>query len=112
MGTLSEKWIESMQRAAKKAKESRTPFVFDPVGVGASNYRTDAACRIIQAGTPDVIRGNASGIMAPAKVAMTTKGVDSTADPEDAVQSAQKLSKKLNNSVVVSVKEDNVVTQA
>jgi hydroxyethylthiazole kinase len=43
MGTLSEKWIESMLIAVKKAKELNKPVVFDPVGVGASKYRTETA---------------------------------------------------------------------
>ena len=111
MGTLSEKWIESMLIAVKKAKELNKPVVFDPVGVGASKYRTETAKKIIEAATPDVIRGNASEIMALAEIANTTKGVDSTAQSEDAITAAQKLSKKLNNTIVISGEIDYVITQ-
>jgi hydroxyethylthiazole kinase len=111
MGTLSEKWIESMLSAAKKAKELNTPYVFDPVGVGASKYRTDTAKRIIESATPNVIRGNASEIMALAQIANTTKGVDSTMNSEDAVIAAQSLSNTLNNTIVVSGEIDYVITQ-
>jgi hydroxyethylthiazole kinase len=111
MGTLSEKWIESMIFAAKKANELNKPYVFDPVGVGASKYRTETANRIIESATPNVIRGNASEIMAIAKIASITKGVDSTAQSKDAITAAQKLSKKLNNTIVISGEIDFVITQ-
>jgi hydroxyethylthiazole kinase len=110
MGTLSEKWIDSMLLAVKKAKEINTPFVFDPVGAGASKYRTETALKIMATATPDVIRGNASEIMVLAQQAISTKGVDSTMLSEDAVSGAVELSKKLNNTVVVSGEVDYIIT--
>ena len=110
MGTLSEEWVDSMLLAAKKAKEINTPFVFDPVGVGASKYRTQTALKIIETATPNVIRGNASEIMVLAQQAINSKGVDSTMQSEDAVSGAIELSKKLNNTVVVSGKVDYIIT--
>ncbi|MEL7020399.1 MAG: hydroxyethylthiazole kinase [Bacteroidota bacterium] len=111
MGTLSEKWIESMLLAAQKAKATQTPIVFDPVGVGASAYRTQTAQRIIDAATPDVIRGNASEIMALAQSAnATTKGVDSTMETEDAVEAGKMLSKQLGNTIVISGANDYIIT--
>ncbi len=110
MGTLSEKWVDSMLLAVKKAKETNTPFVFDPVGVGASQYRTQMALKIIETATPNVIRGNASEIMVLAQQATSSKGVDSTMQAEDAVSGAIELSKKLNNTVVVSGAVDYIIT--
>ena len=48
MGTLSKKWIDAMILAATKAKELNKPIVFDPVGVGASKFRTETAQKIIR----------------------------------------------------------------
>lgn len=110
MGTLSDKWIDSMLLAAKKAKEIDIPFVFDPVGAGASKYRTRTALKIIETATPSVIRGNASEILALAQLANISKGVDSTALTEDAVVGAIKLSEKLNNTVVISGATDYIIT--
>ncbi|MFT6966927.1 MAG: hydroxyethylthiazole kinase [Marivirga sp.] len=110
MGTLSDKWIDSMLLAAKKAKEINTPFVFDPVGVGASKYRTQTALKIIETATPNVIRGNASEILALAQLTNSTKGVDSTILTEEAVLGAIKLSKRLNNTVVISGSTDYIIT--
>ena len=110
MGTLSEKWVESMVVAAIKANETKTPFVFDPVGVGASKFRTESAQKIMEAATPDVIRGNASEIMALAKLTEATKGVDSTIETHDAVEGAIMLAKKLNNTIVISGAIDYIIT--
>lgn len=110
MGTLSKKWVDSMLLAATKAKETTTPFVFDPVGVGASKYRTDTAKKIIETATPNVIRGNASEIMALLGVTNATKGVDSTADTQDAVASAILLSKRLQNTIIISGAKDYIIT--
>ncbi|WP_423999838.1 hydroxyethylthiazole kinase [Maribacter sp. IgM3_T14_3] len=110
MGTLSEKWVESMLMAAEQAKATKTPFVFDPVGVGASAYRTEVAQMILNAATPNVIRGNASEIMALAKLTNSTKGVDSTMDTQDAIEGATLLAKKFNNTVVISGETDYIIT--
>jgi hydroxyethylthiazole kinase len=110
MGTLSEKWVESMVVAAIKANETKTTFVFDPVGVGASKFRTESAQKIMEAATPDVIRGNASEIMALAKLTEATKGVDSTIETHDAVEGAIMLAKKLNNTIVISGAIDYIIT--
>lgn len=110
MGTLSKKWIDSMLLAIKKAEETNTPFVFDPVGVGASAYRTETALKIIKTAIPTVIRANASEIMALAQLSQATKGVDSTINTQDAVEGAILLSKKLRNTIVISGAVDYIVT--
>ncbi|WP_291968215.1 hydroxyethylthiazole kinase [Maribacter sp.] len=110
MGTLSDKWVESMLMAAAQAKATNTPFVFDPVGVGASAYRTEVAQNIIETAIPNVIRGNASEIMALAKLTNSTKGVDSTMDTQDAIEGATLLAKQLKNTVVISGAIDYIIT--
>jgi hydroxyethylthiazole kinase len=110
MGTLSDKWIEAMLLAARKAKEINIPFVFDPVGVGASKYRTKTALKIIATATPNVIRGNASEILALAQLTNSNKGLDSTIQSEDALEGAIKLSKQYNNTIVISGAIDYIIT--
>src|ERR671914_2933895 len=44
IGTLSEHWIDAMLLAGKA---SRGPIVLDPVGAGATSYRTKAAKRLL-----------------------------------------------------------------
>ena len=58
---------------------------------------------------PTLLRGNASEIMAVAGAAgATTRGVDSTAAPSDAVASGKQLAKKYECIVGISGKEDLV----
>tara|TARA_B100001027_G_scaffold25944_2_gene15297 strand:- start:1465 stop:2253 length:789 start_codon:yes stop_codon:yes gene_type:complete len=111
MGTLSELWVDSMIKAGKKANELKKPIVFDPVGIGASSYRTEIAKEIIEKTSPCVIRGNASEIMVLAQLSSVTKGVDSTAKTVEALDGAIQLSKELNNTVVVSGETDYIVTR-
>ena len=111
MGTLSEFWVDGMIKAGKKANELKKPIVFDPVGIGASSYRTEIAKEIIEKTSPCVIRGNASEIMVLAQLSSVTKGVDSTAKTVEALDGAIQLSKELNNTVVVSGETDYIVTR-
>ena len=102
MCTLSEKWVESMIIAGLIASKNNTPIVFDPVGVGATKYRTQVAQQIISKCKPTVIRGNASEIMALCNANIKTKGVDSTASSDSAVDSAKLLAKQTKAIVVIS----------
>src|SRR5205823_10376565 len=43
IGTLSTPWIESMLRAGKAASARKIPVVLDPVGAGATRFRTESA---------------------------------------------------------------------
>ena len=40
IGTLTEEQIEAMLKAGKKANELKIPIILDPVGAGATNFRT------------------------------------------------------------------------
>ncbi|MEA3505831.1 MAG: hydroxyethylthiazole kinase [Bacteroidota bacterium] len=108
MGTLSEKWVEAMILAGKKATEKAIPVIFDPVGVGATTYRTQVAQQIIEECKPTVIRGNASEIMTLCNSNIKTKGVDSTVSSNAALDSAKLLAKSTNSVVVVSGETDYI----
>src|SRR6187455_3656010 len=43
IGTLSEDWVEAMLVAGSAANERGIPVVLDPVGAGATSYRTTTA---------------------------------------------------------------------
>jgi len=106
IGTLSEKWVDAMLLAGEKAREKAIPIVFDPVGVGATPYRTQVAKQIIEQCKPSVIRGNASEIMALTNSNVTTKGVDSIESSNAAFDSAKLLAKSKNAIVVISGQTD------
>lgn len=112
MGTLSECWVEAMLLAGQSALEHNVPIVFDPVGLGATSYRNQTARRIFKQFTPSIIRGNASEIMALAaerfdtQQQIKTKGVDSTAASDNAIETAQRLAQQLGTVIAISGAED------
>lgn len=111
IGTLDKTWLASIEIAQQAALKRNIPIVFDPVGAGASSYRTTAALNIIKRGV-NVIRGNASEIMALLDTSITTKGVESTQTSSNAVTSAQSLAQQYQCIVVVSGKIDFIVSES
>ncbi len=106
IGTLSEHWIEAMKIAIQTAGLRKIPIIIDPVGVGATKYRTNTVKELLAITTPSVIRGNASEIMALVDANIQTKGVDSNHSSDSALIAAQNLSKQYKCVVVVSGKTD------
>ena len=74
IGTLSEQWVEAMALAMQRACERGIPIVVDPVGAGATPYRTRTVRELVAATAPTIIRGNASEIMAVAADERGPKG--------------------------------------
>lgn len=76
IGTLNSTSVESMLQAGKRANELNIPVILDPVGAGATPYRTETAKRIISEVKLAVIRGNLSEIKTLYGIETKTKGVD------------------------------------
>lgn len=110
IGTLSPAWVEAMHIAAREAQQHGTPIVLDPVGAGATAYRTSTADALIEDVAPTIIRGNASEIMAVAAAGATTKGVDSSESSESAISAAEGLAKRTGAVVVVTGATDLVIS--
>ena len=108
IGTLDDKWIDGMLVAGKAAMRRGTPIVLDPVGVGATSQRTEAAMKIIEQCCPTIIRGNASEIMALVDASVKSKGVDSSASSDDALESAKRLAVDTGAVVVISGATDYI----
>ena len=79
IGTLSEQWIEAMLLAGRAASERGIPVVLDPVGAGATRYRTDTARRILEEVKVTVLRGNQGEIATLVGVDAEVRGVESMA---------------------------------
>ncbi|MDY0219981.1 MAG: hydroxyethylthiazole kinase [Desulfobacterium sp.] len=109
IGTLSPAWVEAMFKAAKKAGEKGIPVILDPVGVGATPYRTRTALDLARETHPSIIRGNASEIMALAQAGATTKGVDSTSSSDHALESARNLTVEFDTVVCITGRIDYIV---
>ena len=111
IGTLSPAWVAAMERAADRAVALGKPWVLDPVGAGATRYRTDTA-RELAGRRPTVIRGNASEILAVAGGVEGTRGVDSAHGSDDALATARALAARLGCVVAVTGAVDYVTDGA
>jgi len=108
IGTLSPHWVRAMHRAAQRASSLGVPIVLDPVGAGATAYRTETARALARETPPTIIRANASEIMAMVVADSITKGVDSTVLPEQALEAAQQLGRAYGCVVCVSGATDYI----
>lgn len=108
IGTLDAGWVEAMLIAGTSALRKSTPIVFDPVGAGATSYRSKVCKQLINECHPSVIRGNASEIIALLDVEAQTKGVDSTNTSDAALHSAKALATQTGSVVVVSGETDYI----
>ncbi|WP_066253732.1 hydroxyethylthiazole kinase [Neobacillus drentensis] len=109
IGTLNPQTVESMIIAGKAANESAVPVIFDPVGAGATSYRTETAQRIMSEVKVSVIRGNAAEIANVIGEKWEIKGVDAgTTANGDTVTLAIKAAQAWNCVVVITGKEDVV----
>jgi hydroxyethylthiazole kinase len=108
IGTLSPPWVAAMRAAVLRASALGKPWVLDPVGCGATAYRTQVADELA-ALAPTVIRGNASEIMSlSGQVGAAGKGVDSSARAEDATAAAATLAQRAGCVVAVTGATDYV----
>lgn len=117
IGTLSPHWVDAMEDAARAALAAGTPWVLDPVAVGATAYRREVGARLL-ALSPSVIRGNASEILVLADLSdqlsspsqqSSGRGVDSTAASHSARDAAISLARR-SGAVVAVTGEVDLVT--
>ena len=113
MGTTLPFYAETLPRMIRALAEHKTPWVLDPVGIGMSALRMELL-RQMKNTPPTIIRGNASEIIAVARLwgliddesIGNVKGVDATDDVESAREAAIILARHINGAVAVSGAED------
>jgi hydroxyethylthiazole kinase len=76
IGTLSDHWIEAMLLAGAAANRKGVPIVLDPVGAGATEYRTETARRLLEVLDIAVVRGNAAEMATLAGREAEIRGVE------------------------------------
>ena len=104
IGTLTPEFMERVRLACNIAKKYNKPIVLDPVGVGASKIRMEAAKEILP--FIDILRGNACEIIAVYGLASKELGVESIHEVRDALEAARELAVAQKIIVVVSGAED------
>ena len=101
IGTLSPPWVEAMVAAGKAANGLGVPVVLDPVGAGATRYRTDTARRILGEVEVAVLRGNMGEVATLVGAEAEVRGVESVGAAGDAAGVARAAARELG--VVASV---------
>lgn len=108
IGTLNPRTVESMLIAGKKANELGIPIILDPVGVGATQYRTDTAWNLIDSLKIDVIKGNHGEISVLAGLGGRVRGVDSESGGNEIGEAARILAEKTGAIVAATGEVDYV----
>jgi hydroxyethylthiazole kinase len=108
IGTLHEEQVEAMLRAGRRANERGVPIVLDPVGAGATRYRTDTALRLLRELRVTVVKGNAGEIATLAGVKAEVRGVES-GEVSDVASAARKLARSSGLVVAVTGESDLVI---
>ncbi|KEK24371.1 hydroxyethylthiazole kinase [Bacillus gaemokensis] len=108
MGTLRPEEVEAMLIAGKSANTHHVPVLFDPVGAGATSYRTEVARHIPGEVKLAMIRGNAAEIANVINEKWEIKGVDAGTGNGDIVEIAKQAAEELDTVAVITGKEDIV----
>ena len=101
IGTLSSHWVDAMIVAGKAANAVGTPIVLDPVGAGATRYRTETARRMLSELDVTVVRGNQGEVATLVGVDAEVRGVESVGAADNAADVARLAGRALG--VVASV---------
>jgi hydroxyethylthiazole kinase len=108
IGTLSTPWVESMLRAGKAASARGIPVVLDPVGAGATRFRTDTALRLLEVVDVAVLRGNAGEVASLVGVEAEVRGVESIGTGEAAADLAREAARRFRCVASVTGPVDHV----
>lgn len=107
IGTLTAENVESMIIAGKAANKVNTPVILDPVGAGATSYRTESVLRIMKEVKVTLLRGNAAEVANVAGIKAEMRGVDSVSVHNNR-RIAVEASKLLQIPVVITGEQDVV----
>ena len=111
LGTPNPRKADAMRKAGRKAAQLGRPVVFDPVGVGASQFRKDIAADILREVPLTVLRCNASELQALSGMRQVSRGVDAgTALPPEALLPLAKAFAAEHRCVVAVTGADDLVT--
>lgn len=108
IGTLTKAREIDILKIAKTANQIGTPIVFDPVAVGASQYRKDFCATFLKEIDVAVIKGNASELLALMDADTTMKGTDSDQDL-DAITIAKNAYNQFDTAIAITGEIDIVI---
>ena len=108
IGTLNADQVASMLLAGRTANERKIPVILDPVGAGATRFRTETAHRLMDELKISVLKGNAGEIGVLAGAGGKVRGVDSHGLAGDPIAIAKDFARSTGIVVAVSGPTDIV----
>jgi len=104
IGTLNDYAIQSMVLAGQSANKHGVPLVLDPVGAGATSYRTSVTQKLVNEMQITALRGNVAEVANVIGESWSIKGVDAGEGDGDVVVLAE------TGCVVIITGKDDVIT--
>ena len=108
IGTLSPPWVDAMLAAGRAANGAGVPIVLDPVGAGATSYRSETSKRLLDELEIAVVRGNPAEIATLAGREAEIRGVESLGASDSANELARAAAGSLGTIVAVTGPVDHV----
>jgi hydroxyethylthiazole kinase len=108
IGTLSSHWVEAMVVAGRAANARGIPIVLDPVGTGATRYRTQTARGLLAELPVDVLRGNPGEVATLVGLDAEVRGVESIGAGGEAAELAREAARTLGLVAAVTGPVDHV----
>ena len=106
VGTLSKRWIEAMFLAGQTANKNDIPIILDPVGMGATEFRTQTIMKLIDSIHPTIIKGNSGEIgQLHGEKSVKVSGVDATRGVDDPIKTVRDLARKFQGRTVVALSD-------
>ncbi|MEN3184954.1 MAG: hydroxyethylthiazole kinase [Atribacterota bacterium] len=102
LGTLTVEVVESALRAGRKANALGIPVVLDPVGAGATRFRTESALFFLEHVRVTILRGNAGEVKALLGLSSRVRGVESEEEDTHRPCIAQEAAKRFATVSVVT----------
>ena len=108
LGTPTASRVEAMFVAGREANRAGIPIVMDPVGAGATPFRTQTGLRLLETLRVAVVRGNAGEIGSLSGAGGRVRGVESVAGGGNPVTLARDAASAWDAVVTISGKQDVV----
>ena len=110
IGTITKDILEASLIAGLAAKEKNKKIILDPVGAGATSFRTEASLKIIETVQPDIIKGNFAEMLAISGKKALMKGVESLDNDTEKIEDSLKSIALRYNCIAVATSETDILS--
>ncbi len=107
IGTIKQEEVTAMIEAGRAANKKGSPVVLDPVGVGASSFRSSIVKQILKEVHVTAIKGNAGELAYLVHIPWDRKGVESIGSG-NAEEVALKVANTFNTTAIITGETDIV----